>query len=380
MRLGPSVDPDTGCVAFVADDEGGEPLRVWYHLRRFADDPSFRKRSTRWVAEVPPPPVDRIQYLLVRRTPDAGEAMALDPANPLTVPGVFGDHSVIELPGYQEPDWVTEVEAARVAAAEVDTAEEDSAWTGEPLHVDTDVERVSVHGELMTPGGFDSGDVLPLLVVHDGPEYVRLVGLLDYLDWLGQRRESLRCRVLALQPDDRNRSYAASHAYTEALVRLAVPLARTMAPSVGPAVGLGASLGALALAHAAATHPGSFGGLYLQSGSFFLPRYDAHERRFGYFDDVVQATAHLHSAPSPLTGVRVTVTAGLGEENLENNEALAARLAELGVESRIVEGRDGHNHIAWRDLLHPGLEDLLTAVWGQATSFSSRGDPPRQSW
>ena len=358
MRLGPSVDPSTGRVVFATDDDGGEPLRVWYHLRRFDDDPTFRRRGSEWVAAIPPPPVDRIQYLLVRRASGADESMLLDPANPLTVPGVFGDHSVVELPGYHEPNWVTEVAAAGTA-----TSPEGAGWTGEPLHVDTDVEHVSVHGQLVTPPGFDAGDVLPLLVVHDGPEYVRLVGLLEYLDWLGGRRESLRCRVLLLQPDDRNRSYAASPDYTEALVRLAVPLARTMAPSVGPAVGLGASLGALALAHAAATHPGSFGGLCLQSGSFFLPRYDAHERRFAHYDHVVQATAHLHGDPSPLTGVRVTMTAGLGEENLENNQALAARLSEVGVEARILEGRDGHNHIAWRDLLHPGLEDLLTAVW-----------------
>ena len=361
MRLGPSVDPGTGGVAFTADDRDGEPLRVWYHLRSFGDDPRFRTRDGRWVAEIPPPPVDRIQYLLVRRRPGDGEAMLLDPANPRTVAGVFGDHSVVELPGYREPGWVHEVAADR-ATGTTDSA--GTGWAAQPLHVDTDVEGVSVHGQLLTPPGADAGDVLPLLVVHDGPEYARLAGLLDYLDWVGRRRGSLVCRVLLLQPDDRNLSYAASPDYTDALVRLAVPLARTMAPSIGPAVGLGASLGALALAHAAATHPGSFGGLFLQSGSFFLPRYDAHEKRFRHYDEVVAATAHLHSAPSPLTGVRVTITAGLGEENLENNRALAARLNDLGVAARINEGRDGHNHTAWRDLLHPGLADLMLEVWG----------------
>lgn len=359
MRLGPSVDPGTGGVSFAADDADGEPLRVWYHLRDFGDDPSFRAHGRRWVAQIPAPPVDRIQYLVVRRVPDDGEAMLLDPANPLTVPGVFGDHSVVELPGYRVPDWVVEM-----AQAVGDAGTGNPGWTAEPLHVDSGIAQTPVQGALMTPPGADPGEVLPLLVVHDGPEYARLAGLLDYLDWLGRRRESLRCRALLLQPVDRNLSYAASPAYTDALVRLAVPLARTMAPSVGPAVGVGASLGALALAHAAATHPGSFGGLFLQSGSFFLPLYDAHEKRFHHFDEVVAATAHLHSDPSPLTGVRVTMTAGLGEENLENNRALADRLCELDVDVRIEEGRDGHNHVAWRDLLQPALADLLVAVWG----------------
>jgi len=41
-----------------------------------------------------------------------------------------------------------------------------------------------VRGELRTPAGCTATDPLPLLVVHDGPEYVRLARLLDLLDWL----------------------------------------------------------------------------------------------------------------------------------------------------------------------------------------------------
>lgn len=349
MQAGPQVDARTGAVRFaVAPVKGQVPQRVWYHLRAFGDDPRFRRNGRSWVAEIPPPPVDRMEYLLVVRDADGSEAMVLDPAARAAVPGVFGDHSEVLLPGYRPPEWL---------------GEESPPWSAEPLDVGTDVEGTQIKGELLTPADSTDADVLPLLVVHDGPEYVRLVRLLDYLHWLAQRRDSLRCRVLALQPVDRNLSYAANDTYTEALVRLAIPLARTMAPSVGPIVGVGASLGALALAHGAATHPGTFGGLFLQSGSFFLPQHDAHEKRFRFYDEVVAATAHLHSSPPPLTGVEVTITTGLGEENLDNNRALAARLSGVGVETRIVEGRDGHNHIAWRDLLHPGLADLLSKVW-----------------
>ncbi len=350
MASGPRVDPLTGAVRFVAAPrDGWVPERVWYHLRDFGDDPAFHRQGASWAAEIPAPPVDRIEYLLTLRDASGEQAMVLDPDNPTVVPGVFGDHSEVTLPGYRAPEWL---------------GSRSPDWAAEPIRVDTVTPGVVVEGELLTPPGAGCGDVLPLLVVHDGPEYVRLVRLLDHLFWLTTQRESLRCRVLALQPEDRNLSYAASPDYTEALVRLAIPLARTMAPSVGPVVGVGASLGALALAHAAATHPGTFGGLLLQSGSFFLPRYDAHERRFRYYDQVVEATAHLHADPPPLTGTVVTLTAGTGEENLDNNRALAERLIGLGVRARIVEGRDGHNHVAWRDLLDPALADLLTAAWG----------------
>jgi len=352
---GPSVDPVTGAVTFLADSRPGlRPVRVWYHLRDFGDDPRFRRNGDRWVARIPAPPVDRIEYLLVVQGSDGRESMVLDPNDPHRVDGVFGEHSVVELPAYKPPAWL---------------ATGSPPWTAQPLAVGGASPELAVEGELLTPPGLGPDDPLPLLVVHDGPEYVRLVRLLDHLHWLSDQDPSVRCRVLSLRPVVRDLAYSASSAYTATLVEEALPYARRLAVTVGIPVGLGASLGALALAHAAATYPGTFAGLLCQSGSFFLQRYDAHERRWPHFDEVVRATADLHAAPSPLAAVVVRLTAGLGEENLENNRALAERLAELGVDAAVTEGRDGHNHVAWRDLLHPALGGLLARCWasGPAT-------------
>ncbi len=51
---------------------------------------------------------------------------------------------------------------------------------------------------------------LPLLVVHDGPEYADLAQLLRYVTTLVRTEPGLRCRVLLLDPIDRDRSYSAS--------------------------------------------------------------------------------------------------------------------------------------------------------------------------
>lgn len=347
---GPHVDLEACRITFLVDAVSDTtPVSVWYHLRDFGSDPAFRRsQGDRWVATIPLPPVDRLEYLLVLRSADGTESMVVDPANPSTVQGAFGDKSVLELPGYRPPGWLSITSPA---------------WPSEPVEATTDVPGVTVAGELLTPPGQGADDALPLLVVHDGPEYGRLARLGDYLDWLSLQEPALTCRVLLLQPDDRNLSYAASAAYTEALVLTAIPLARQMAATVGETVGLGASLGALALAHAAVTHPGTFGGLCCQSGSFFLPRFDAHERRFRYYDRVVEAVQRIHADPSALAGVAVAVTAGVGEENLENNRALADRLAQAGVHVTYAEGRDGHSYTAWRDLLDPSLGDLLRRTW-----------------
>jgi enterochelin esterase family protein len=347
--MGPSRDPVNGALTFVvADDDAARPVRVWYHLRAFGDDPTFHRDGHSWVATIPAPPVDRFEYLLVVRTRDGAESMVLDPDNPARVTGVFGDHSLLELPGYQAPRWLGWTS---------------DPWSAQPVAVGTRDAGLAVRGEVLTPPGSTAADELPLLVVHDGPEYVRLARLLDLLDWAAHDDPALRCRVLALQPVDRNRAYAASDDYTDALVRRTLPKVREAVPTVGPLVGLGASLGALALTYAAETYPGTFAGLMGQSGSFFLPRFDAHERRFSGYERVVAVTAGLHADPTRLAGVVVRLTAGLGEENLDNNRALAERLAGAGVDARIREGRDGHSYTAWRDLLDPTLPALLAQCW-----------------
>ncbi len=60
-------------------------------------------------------------------------------------------------------------------------------------------------------------------MVHDGPEYADLAQLLRYMTTLARIEPALRCRVLLLQPIDRDRSYSASPAYARALVTRMLP-------------------------------------------------------------------------------------------------------------------------------------------------------------
>jgi enterochelin esterase family protein len=350
LPAGPHLDPATGAVTFIVDAAPGvRPLSVWFHLRDFGADTGFRPRAGRWVAQIPRPPVDRMEYLLVVLADDGATAMVPDPANPHRAAGVFGEHSLLEFPAYAAPPWLAEAGGR--------------TWTRQPLRVEDSGAGIEVTGELCSPRGSED-EPLPLLVVHDGPEYERLARLLDYLALLADRDPALRCRALLLQPVERDRSYSASPAYARALVERAIPRALALAPTEGPVVGAGASLGALALMHAAVTYPGSFGGVFAQSGSFFLPRFDAHEQRFAFYRRVVDFVERLDAEPERLAGLRVAQTSGQGEENLDNNRALEVRLRRRGVDSTLTEGRDGHNYTAWRDLLDPALGDLLTRVWG----------------
>ena len=68
--------------------------------------------------------------------------------------------------------------------------------------------------------------------------------------------------------------------------------------------------------------------------------------------DVDQAVADPHPVP-------VTMTCGALEENLANNEAMAATLAGLGYPVTLRQVPDVHNYTAWRDCLDPDLTGLL---------------------
>ena len=224
---------------------------------------------------------------------------------------------------------------------------------------------VAVTGQLHVPADSTPGEPLPLLVVHDGPEYADLAHLLRYVTTLARVEPDLRCRVLLLQPVDRDRSYSASPAYARALVTGMLPKVRDAVATDGRPVGVGASLGGLAMLHAAITYPGTFAGVFSQSGSFFRPRTDGMERGYRHYNRIVRFVDSIDADRERLADLHVTMTCGTGEENLANNRSLARRLTRLGVPAALIENPDGHNYTGWRDCLDPGLRLLMRTAWGR---------------
>jgi enterochelin esterase family protein len=198
----------------------------------------------------------------------------------------------------------------------------------------------------------------PVLVVLDGPEYVRRAALLRLLRRLVDGRELPAHRVALVVPDDRLETYSASAAYARALTaRLDAELGR------GRRVGLGASLGALALLHAHRLEPRAFAGLFLQSGSYFRRRTDPQEAgfpRFGRVERFVGTVLNGRGEPRP---VPTTITCALDEENYTNNAAVARALAaqEYAVDFHAARGE--HDWPTWRRALEAHLPALLRRVW-----------------
>jgi enterochelin esterase family protein len=166
-----------------------------------------------------------------------------------------------------------------------------------------------------------------------------------------------------LSPGDRNEWYSANPAYAWTLAADVVPRLYAELGTKRPIVGMGASLGGLAMLHAQRRFPAAFGALFLQSASFFQPRYDRMESGFRRYLRIVRFTGRVLRA-SDGTPVPAVLTCGLVEENLRNNQDMAATLQRQGYLVRLHEVPDAHNFTGWRDAFDPYLTDLLRYVWG----------------
>jgi enterochelin esterase-like enzyme len=204
---------------------------------------------------------------------------------------------------------------------------------------------------------------LPLLIVHDGLEYDERARLVRYVRTLMGRGAVPPLRVALLPPGHRNEWYSASAAYGRSLCRRIIPAIADELGVAGKPVAMGASLGALAMLQAQRAWPGTFGGLFLQSGSFFVPRFDRHESGFPRYGRIVRFVRGVRRAPAHEDPIPVSMTCGAAEENVHNNRLMAEALAGQGYEVELAEVRGGHDWAAWRGAFEPHLRSLLARVW-----------------
>ncbi len=350
MRLIGASHPsaDDGVATFWVPDPEHRLAGVRLHPDVPVDggQPDFRPSGDGWRLAVGRPPVSRMEYLVELRYPGGRSETVTDPGNPRQVPGAFGPKSVLEFASYAPPGWLTgPAEPGRTHAFGLP-----APALGAVIQVIT-----------WSPAGVPDDEPLPLVVVHDGPEYDALASLTRYLSagvaggWLPRLRAAL------LAPGPRNRWYSANARYARALRHLVIPeLTRRLATTAR--AGMGTSLGALAMLHTHCRHPDAFGALFLQSGSFFCASYDSHERRFPYYQRIVSFVAGVHGGGLPDRPVPVTLTCGTIEENRQNNRLMARALAAAGYPAALHEVPDGHNYTAWRDAFDPHLTRLLQRV------------------
>ncbi len=343
---GPEVGADHLTFRVADPDRRLRGVRLQQDVRLPGELLGFSRKRDVWELTVPRPDVDRMEYSFELQHADGCSEWVCDPANPHRVGGAFGDKSVLEMPEYTAPDWLR-AEPPRGARRELSVPSRGLAE--------------DVPGVLWSSPGSDDTQDLPLLVVHDGPEYDALASLTLFLDAMVERGRLPAMRAALLAPVDRNETYSASPAYGRALALGLVPALTREVPTT-VLLGMGASLGGLAMLQSQRAHPGVFAGLYLQSSSFFHRSIDGQESGFSRFQRIAQFVDSVTRATSAPDPVPVVLTCGLIEENVENNRLMTRALGAQGYDTRLVENRDVHTYTGWRDTFDPHLVDLVRRV------------------
>jgi enterochelin esterase family protein len=333
----------------LADPDGKlAAVRLFSDLHLSEEQRSFARDGDDWVLRLEPPPIARLEYLLELVHPDGDTELVCEPGNPHRAPGAFGEKSVALTPAYAPPHWL---EAERVPAQVLEFG-----VRGRGLGAEVAI-------RLWSPADAPESETLPLLVAHDGPEYDALAQLTRYAGAMIAAGALPRHRVALLAPGERDEWYSASALYARALCTDLVPALHDVAAVAGLPVGMGASLGGLAMLHAQRRWPGTFAGLFLQSGSFFIPRFDAQESGFPRYARIVRVVRGILRTTEHHEPVPVGLTCGIAEENLANNRMMTRALRAQGYEAELDEVPDMHNYTGWRDALDPPLTRLLRRVW-----------------
>ena len=216
------------------------------------------------------------------------------------------------------------------------------------------------HVAVYVPARFRRNRRYPLLVVHDGYDYLRYANLQAVLDNLIHRLEIPPLIAALTQSPNRLEEYAGHDAHARFVaVELPERLQHSFPLHASPAARglMGASFGAVASLHAAWRHPGRFGRLVLQSGSFAFSDI-GHHRRTPTFDPVARFVNEFRRRPGQPTE-RIYLSCGIYESLIYENRSLVPLLRHHGIEVRYEEVRDGHNWENWRDRLQSALTWLF---------------------
>lgn len=270
-----------------------------------------------------------------------------DPFNPHVARDPFGVNSVFLGLGYEVPEWTRPDPQARPGVIEERTVA--SAAFGEERRV-----RVYLPARLRRSRRY------PLLVVHDGEDYLRYAELGTVLDNLIDRLELPPLVAALTTSPDRLHEYGADRRHARFVAEELVPHVAAAFPiEDDPALRglMGASFGAVAALHTAWCYPGRFGRLLLQSGSFAFSDIGPHGRSKA-FDPVAKFVNAFRAAPDR-PAERLAVTCGRYESLIYENRSLVPLLQEAGMEVRYREARDGHNWHNWRDRLRGSLSWLF---------------------
>jgi enterochelin esterase family protein len=310
-----------------------DPLR----LRRIRD-------TDLWYVTTEMPEGSRVEYQFEIVRGEHREEYINDPLNPRLAHGPFGASSVCAATGYEVPDWCLFDEEAR---------------PGEVVEMSmaSKALRRQVPYYLYLPARFRTVQRYPLLVVHDGKDYLDYASAKTVLDNLIHRNEAAEMIVAFVPPGNRLVEYANHAPHARFVARELVPHLTESYPVIDSPEGrtlVGSSFGGVASLSAAVRYPGLFGSLLLESPSLVFTDIGEDHGGGKVFDPVVKFVNTYRARPRRVVE-RIYQTCGMYEPLITPNRSMVDTFRDTGMDVRYVEARDGHNWENWRDRLRDGL-------------------------
>jgi enterochelin esterase-like enzyme len=316
--------------------------------------PLRRLRGTDlWYLVLELPLGSRVEYQIEIRRGDHYERFN-DPLNPNRSHSPMGSSSVCFGLGYQTPEW---------------TLPDPEARAGElrDVVVRSRALRRDCHVTLYLPARFRQTAKYPLLVVHDGGDFLEYASMKTVLDNLIHRLDVADTIVAFLHPSDRLTEYANSTAHARFVNSELIPQFEADLPLTGARAGrclLGSSFGGVAALSAAYRAPDLYGSLILMSGSFVHTDIGTEHGGGAVFDPVVKFVNRFRERPRRVAD-KVFLSCGVYEPLIVPNRSMVHTFESADMDVRFVEVRDGHSWENWRDR----LRDALSYVYPGAQRF-----------
>lgn len=301
------------------------------------------EHTSLWYVIIELPYGSRVEYQL-QLTRDGGTVQGNDPLNPRVAHSPVGSSSVCQAVGYVTPAW---------------TQPDPEARPGELLDLvlPSKALRRETHSRVYLPARYRPSSAYPLLIVHDGDDYLNYSSMKTVLDNLIHNLDMAETIVVFANPGDRMREYPNYAPHARHLVSELIPHLEEHYPVMRRPEGralMGASFGAVASMSVAFRNPDMFGSLLLQSGSFVFTDIGDDHGGGPAFDPVVKFMNHYRARPRKVAD-RLFVSCGVYEPLIVPNRSMVPVWESTGSTVRYVEARDGHSWENWRDRLRDGL-------------------------
>ncbi len=300
-----------------------------------------------WYVVLELPEGSRVEYQLEVARGGQRERMN-DPLNPHLAHSPVGSSSVCYAYGHVIPDWTVPDPDARPGSL-VD------------MVVPSRALRRDCRVTLYLPARFRRTAAYPLLIVHDGGDYLQYAAAKTVLDNLIHRLDVAEIVAAFVYPGDRLAEYANSAAHARYLTFELLPRLEAELPLVARPSGrclMGCSFGGVASLATAYRYPDVYGSLLVQSGSFVFTDIGSNRDGGPPFEPVIRFINRYRAAPRRVAD-KMFVSCGVYEPLIIPNRSMVPVFEAAGMTVRFAEARDGHSWENWRDRLRDGLSWLF---------------------